>query len=190
MNGSRVGQLVFGVCLCAITATTFQLQHRLNLNLKPHQVYSSSSGPDFISKEIHRLTRDDIDSALLHTHTDKVDSEMLKYSLASALVSILSVNSLAQQEMQTQYVSFFSVQNVTHLPIQHMNIKNIGHRGSPYTALENTGRSFVHAAQAGADGVELDVFLLKCGTLVVFHGSGDDNNPGLLNSYCEVEGSM
>lgn len=189
MNGSRVGQLVFGVCLCAITATTFQLQHRLNLNLKPHQVYSSSSGPDFISKEIHRLTRDDIDSALLHTQ-DKVDSEMLKYSLASALVSILSVNSLAQQKMQTQYVSFFSVQNVTHLPIQPMNIKNIGHRGSPYTALENTGRSFVHAAQAGADGVELDVFLLKCGTLVVFHGSGDDNNPGLLNSYCEVEGSM
>ena len=36
----------------------------------------------------------------------------------------------------------------------------------------------------GADGIELDVFLLKCGTLVVFHGSGSDENPGLLKGYC------
>jgi glycerophosphoryl diester phosphodiesterase len=36
----------------------------------------------------------------------------------------------------------------------------------------------------GADAVELDVFQLKCGTLVVFHGSGTDANPGLLDDYC------
>jgi hypothetical protein len=48
----------------------------------------------------------------------------------------------------------------------------------------------VRAAQAGANGVELDVFLLRCGTLVVFHGTGGDENPGSLASYCGIEGSM
>jgi len=81
--------------------------------------------------------------------------------------------------------------NVTHVQrTPKHKIEIIGHRGSPYTALENTARSFLHAAQAGADGVELDVFLLKCGTLVVFHGSGSDDTPGLLNSYCDIPGSM
>jgi glycerophosphoryl diester phosphodiesterase len=43
----------------------------------------------------------------------------------------------------------------------------------------------------GADGVELDVFLLKCGTLVAFHGSGTDANAGLLEGYCiNREGSI
>lgn len=69
-------------------------------------------------------------------------------------------------------------------------IKVIGHRGSPFKYLENTSLGFINAAQVGADGVELDVFLLKCGTLVVFHGSGGDAEPGLLHSYCSVEGSM
>ncbi|KAL7441924.1 hypothetical protein ACHAXH_008307 [Discostella pseudostelligera] len=116
---------------------------------------------DVFAKGTQKLTRHDFDFEQLQ----KVGSETLQYSLASTL-------------------------NVTHVQIEHINIKNIGHRGSPYTALENTGRSFLHAAQAGADGVELDVFLLKCGTLVVFHGSGDDTNPGLLYSYCGVEGSI
>lgn len=49
----------------------------------------------------------------------------------------------------------------------------------------------MHASAAGANGVELDVFLLpKCGTLVVFHGSGGDENPGLLHSYCGMKGSI
>jgi hypothetical protein len=69
-------------------------------------------------------------------------------------------------------------------------IEVVGHRGSLYTALENTSRSFLHAAEFGADSVELDVFLLKCGTLVVFHGTGSDQSPGLLEMYCGMEGSM
>lgn len=75
--------------------------------------------------------------------------------------------------------------------IEHTHpIEVVGHRGSLYTALENTSRSFLHAAEAGADSVELDVFLLKCGTLVVFHGSGGDETPGLLHLYCGIDGSM
>jgi glycerophosphoryl diester phosphodiesterase len=40
----------------------------------------------------------------------------------------------------------------------------------------------------GADAVELDVFVLKCGTLIVFHGGGSDENPGTLDDYCGVQG--
>ncbi|KAL3781015.1 hypothetical protein HJC23_007911 [Cyclotella cryptica] len=75
--------------------------------------------------------------------------------------------------------------------IEHTHpIEVVGHRGSLYTALENTSRSFLHAVEAGADSVELDVFLLKCGNLVVFHGSGGDERPGLLHLYCGIDGSI
>jgi glycerophosphoryl diester phosphodiesterase len=68
----------------------------------------------------------------------------------------------------------------------------IGHRGSLYHALENTRQSFILAAREGCDGVELDVFLLKCGTLVVFHGEDGSYNdkPGGLKSYCNINGSI
>jgi len=68
----------------------------------------------------------------------------------------------------------------------------IGHRGSLYSSLENTRRSFLTAAREGCDGVELDVFLLKCGTLVVFHGADGLGNerPGGLKHYCNIDGSI
>lgn len=53
-----------------------------------------------------------------------------------------------------------------------------------YEELENTRQGFLKTRELGVDAVELDVFLLKCGTLVVFHGSGSDENPGLLKDYC------
>lgn len=59
-----------------------------------------------------------------------------------------------------------------------------GHRGAIYTSLENTRHSIQTAYQLGCDEVEIDVFLLKCGTLCVFHGSGNDQNPGLFEYYC------
>jgi len=66
----------------------------------------------------------------------------------------------------------------------------IGHRGSIYEYPENTVRSFLASYENGCDAIELDVFLLKCGTIVVFHGGGTDENPGLLQDYCNVEGSI
>lgn len=66
----------------------------------------------------------------------------------------------------------------------------VGHRGAPYMELENTRVGFQVAADIGCDAVELDVFLLKCGTLVVFHGGGTDNNPGCLLDYCCIEGNI
>jgi glycerophosphoryl diester phosphodiesterase len=56
--------------------------------------------------------------------------------------------------------------------------------------LENTREGFQKCAAMGADAVELDVFLLKCGTLIVFHGGGNDQNPGQLIDYCGVDGSI
>jgi glycerophosphoryl diester phosphodiesterase len=66
----------------------------------------------------------------------------------------------------------------------------VGHRGAPYMELENTRVGFQVAADIGCDAVELDVFLLKCGTLVVFHGGGTDDNPGCLLDYCCIEGNI
>lgn len=60
----------------------------------------------------------------------------------------------------------------------------VGHRGSPYIQPENTRASFLTSAEIGCDAIELDVFRLKCGTLVVFHGTGTDDNAGLVHEYC------
>jgi len=66
----------------------------------------------------------------------------------------------------------------------------VGHRGSVYRALENTINGFQISSDLGCDAVELDVFLLRCGELVVFHGVGTDQNPGCLREYCNIEGSI
>jgi len=66
----------------------------------------------------------------------------------------------------------------------------VGHRGAPYKELENTIPSF-RVCRETCDAVELDVFLLpKDNTLVVFHGSGTDENPGKLEDYCGVGGGI
>jgi len=61
--------------------------------------------------------------------------------------------------------------------------KVVGHRGAMYDALENTREGFLRCADLGCHAVELDVFLVKDGTLVVFHGGGTDQNPGDLSEY-------
>lgn len=66
----------------------------------------------------------------------------------------------------------------------------VGHRGVVYREPENTISSFQTAAAVGCHAVELDVFLLKCNTVIVFHGDGNDENPGGLKSHCGVEGSI
>lgn len=63
----------------------------------------------------------------------------------------------------------------------------VGHRGCLYDELENTREGFQKSNEMGADAVELDVFLLKCGSLIVFHGGGTDENPGHLLDYCNVD---
>ena len=49
-----------------------------------------------------------------------------------------------------------------------------GHRGSPYAAPENTIASFLAAAAAGADAVELDAQLTADNHVVVFHEESGD----------------
>lgn len=66
-----------------------------------------------------------------------------------------------------------------------------GHRGVMYEEPENTLSSFLASAQLGCDAVELDVFLTKCGTLVVFHGDGTDEGPGFVHNHCvDVKGNI
>jgi hypothetical protein len=93
-GGSRVATLVFGVCLCTITVTTFQLQHKVNSYMGSRVYSSANSDPiiaavlpqnnDVFAKGTQKLTRHDFDFEQLQ----KVGSETLQYSLASTLVSI------------------------------------------------------------------------------------------------------
>ena len=84
----------------------------------------------------------------------------------------------------------YEKQNVQKGIGRHDQPQVVGHRGSLYHALENTIHGFQISSEQGCDAVELDVFLLKCGELVVFHGGGSDENPGCLREYCNYEGSI
>eukprot|EP00587_Corethron_hystrix_P003943 CAMPEP_0113318536 /NCGR_PEP_ID=MMETSP0010_2-20120614/13069_1 /TAXON_ID=216773 ORGANISM="Corethron hystrix, Strain 308" /NCGR_SAMPLE_ID=MMETSP0010_2 /ASSEMBLY_ACC=CAM_ASM_000155 /LENGTH=419 /DNA_ID=CAMNT_0000175865 /DNA_START=289 /DNA_END=1548 /DNA_ORIENTATION=+ /assembly_acc=CAM_ASM_000155 len=87
--------------------------------------------------------------------------------------------------------SFAEILNVSSITGQRKTRPIIcGHRGSIYKEPENTLAGFLKAIEIGVDAVEFDVFLLKCGTLVVFHGAGGDENPGLLDDNIGIEGSI
>lgn len=80
--------------------------------------------------------------------------------------------------------------NISTQSFEFINKPNvIGHRGAVYHEPENTLEGFKRCAEFGC-AAELDVFLLKCGTLVVFHGEGSDENPGSLLGYCGIEGNI
>jgi len=85
--------------------------------------------------------------------------------------------------------NFCVSQNVNMDAVYNHKPKVVGHRGHLYQSLENTRHSIRLAAQHCHE-VEIDVFLLKCGTLIVFHGGGNDQNPGSLDEYCNTEGSI
>ena len=64
--------------------------------------------------------------------------------------------------------------------------KIIGHRGALYECIENTRPSFLRCVELQCYGVELDVFCIRDGNVVVFHGGGSNNNnntPGDLTNY-------
>lgn len=88
------------------------------------------------------------------------------------------------------YQSLFELLGVDEDAEFHEFPQVVGHRGAPYMELENTRVGFQVATKLGCDAVELNVFLLKCGTLVVFHGGGTDDNPGCLQKYCSIEGNI
>lgn len=70
------------------------------------------------------------------------------------------------------------------------DIMIIGHRGCPYDEVENTLEGFRRTASLSLQqsqyriALELDVFVLACGTLVVFHGGDNDpSQPGAMDDY-------
>lgn len=56
-----------------------------------------------------------------------------------------------------------------HFPYLSSRPLNLGHRGSPRSAPENTLASFQKAREEGVDGIELDVQLSSDGQVVVIH---------------------
>lgn len=64
------------------------------------------------------------------------------------------------------------------------NIQIIGHRGASALEPENTIPSFNRAAKIGAWGVEADIYVLKDGSIVVFH---DSNVERMTNGTGEIK---
>lgn len=134
--------------------------------------YSRENEPEFLgTTEESVIIEDDFDHEML---------KLWEQSLYPTFHTILPKISLA---------SILGVQSESKIN-ERNHPKIVGHRGSIYKYPENTIRSFLASYESGADAVELDVFYLKCGTLVVFHGGGTDENPGDLKDYCNIDGSI
>jgi glycerophosphoryl diester phosphodiesterase len=66
----------------------------------------------------------------------------------------------------------------------------LGHRGSPFTAPENTLASFRAALDEGADGVELDVQLTRDGLLVLHHDVEVAGRPVHQLTFAQLAGEV
>lgn len=123
--------------------------------------------------------------------TDVSDTSSIVSFSGESVESLQFVNEVPGGQMHKRKENSFTA----HLNINEdkMQInsppKVVGHRGSLYRALENTRHS-IRLASEHCHEVEIDVFLLKCGTLIVFHGGGTDQNPGCLKEYCNMDASI
>jgi glycerophosphoryl diester phosphodiesterase len=110
----------------------------------------------------------------------------LSQDFAESLLFVGSIEHAKRKDwIIPSHKSLRSALNVADSPLQlRSRPLVVGHRGALYDELENTRESFLQCAQLGCDSVELDVFLLKDGSLIVFHGGGTDQNPGDLSDYC------
>lgn len=97
--------------------------------------------------------------------------------------SVLREGAVLVEEQQQQQ----TLRSLLQVPSQPPKI--VGHRGALHQYLENTLEGFAYCGQLGVD-VELDVFELHDGSIVVFHGGGTDEKPGLLDEYCGRAGSI
>jgi glycerophosphoryl diester phosphodiesterase len=106
--------------------------------------------------------------------------------------TLVPVLDIAQQVNKTRLVAEHkSLRRVLQVDeagsCRHANPWVVGHRGALYSELENTRQGFLECANMGCQAVELDVFCLRDGTLVVFHGGGTDQEPGDLTDYIVEE---
>jgi glycerophosphoryl diester phosphodiesterase len=147
---------------------------------------NSVAGSSYSSLSSHCDDDDSSNSITTTTSSSSSSSSSSSdYSTPTATASIPPQNSLRHVLGVQDGVNTSSPITTTTFP------RIVGHRGCLYQQLENTREGFQACAHMGCDAVELDVFYLpKCGTLVVFHGGGNDDTPGLLQDYCGVPGSI
>lgn len=124
-----------------------------------------------------------------YTEKDKFTEDLI---LPRKIKDVLPYKHPYDEINKAQKCSLASVLNIpsTYSLDTFQRPKVVGHRGALYMEPENTLRGFQISSEIGCDSVELDVFLLKCGTLIVFHGGGSDENPGCLLNYCGIKGNI
>jgi glycerophosphoryl diester phosphodiesterase len=170
-----------------VSCPSFQLDMIMNLNSKNMNINFDSNGPT--SNTVRR--RDGTSSnASLSTSSSvtSLASTIVSSDGDVALPGLINEEPVVVTKSQEECLkSLASTLEVDSHSILHRKDSTrpivCGHRGVPYKSLENTRHGFQTAHALGCDEVELDVFLLKCGTLCVFHGHGTDQNPGLLSQY-------
>lgn len=145
-------------------------------NLESASVYSASDESSATATSCDRSLAAMLVSFVLNENQIRI------FMLTAHVVTPSSVT--ITQNVQSPTASSLSPSRFRRRPLV------VGHRGSLYEEPENTVASFQKSADLGCDAVELDVFLLKCGTLVVFHGDGNNENPGRLKDYCGLDGSI
>lgn len=162
----------------------FENNANVNANLKDQNnivqrsVSSSSLQSTVASSEVSSTFIPAFYDNLIEESNDYVLDETILSPTRKSLASTLEVD-------VDNVLHFFSPQFQPSKPVI------CGHRGAIYKSLENTRHSIYTAHQVGCEEVEIDVFLLKCGTLCVFHGSGTDENPGHFQHYSNnMDGSI
>jgi len=115
------------------------------------------------------------------------------FRFATKLVMLLAVLALALTTMGLVVVALrywiWRPDPLTGLFGDRMVI-NLGHRGAPEVAPENTLPSFLAALEQGAQGVELDVMLSKDGEIMVIHDphlEKTTTGSGLVSEYTLAE---
>eukprot|EP00339_Tiarina_fusa_P014252 CAMPEP_0117008156 /NCGR_PEP_ID=MMETSP0472-20121206/7772_1 /TAXON_ID=693140 ORGANISM="Tiarina fusus, Strain LIS" /NCGR_SAMPLE_ID=MMETSP0472 /ASSEMBLY_ACC=CAM_ASM_000603 /LENGTH=408 /DNA_ID=CAMNT_0004710115 /DNA_START=47 /DNA_END=1273 /DNA_ORIENTATION=- len=176
LSGKALSYRAFGVALLPTimtiySTTAFQPHIGNSRHMQQHQ--QKTIDPTFV---LNLAPNGDFDFEKWSTST----KETVARTDSSA--SIVSDLSLGRRSLQHT----LNVDSSTPLSEIQRRPWIVGHRGCLYDELENTREGFMKSADMGADAVELDVFLLKCGTLIVFHGGGADENPGHLLDYCGV----
>ncbi|CAJ1948949.1 unnamed protein product [Cylindrotheca closterium] len=181
---------------CLPSATSFIAPRTRRTNNNFMTLYMTSSTLENDDRSNAEKNLDESSIFTLSTSTDLTSSSSdgsVSTTLSSLLVDEFEVEKLVQKSFLKQLR--VRAEDAPNGGVEDINRFNktpiiVGHRGSVFKELENTRAGFIKTAELGAEAAELDVFLLKCGTLVVFHGGGTDQNPGDLLDYCGRPGNI
>jgi glycerophosphoryl diester phosphodiesterase len=165
---------IFGCCDC--------ITHSLKIGFAP-VISKTISLHSRISRDSYRSVRQNQVGPLKRANRHCIGGFFL--GSVHRWTSLFSMSSASPQTQRGSLREALKVDD-KHRNRKRTDAQVVGHRGAIYRYLENTMESFMYCANTcQCNAVELDVFVIKDGTLVVFHGcDSNPNMPGSLQGYC------